>query len=322
MTGLMQERTLDSIHVGNRHRTDLGDIDELAKSIDEQGLLQPITVTPEGVLICGARRLAAMLLLGWRKTPVWVRGGISTDLDRLLAEQDDVKMHKNYSPVEAAALYDEVKELMAEDSRRRNEATRFSETNQPGADGGAKFAPPSAGATGKTRAQAAAMIPGGASYATLDKINHIQAIARDEEQSAELRALAAEALVQIRDSKPVHPLYAQVCAAEETLRDERVENLHALAEAAKARVLAAKGRKPPTKPAVVDDSPWATRAFTVIWHDIDRWWVHFDPETLAAEVSDEYADLFLAVVDRTIEFAERFRAAREALQTAPEPPTT
>lgn len=44
-------RTVDSIQVGNRHRKDLGDIDALAASIERDGLLQPITVTPEGVLV-------------------------------------------------------------------------------------------------------------------------------------------------------------------------------------------------------------------------------------------------------------------------------
>lgn len=38
----------------------LGDINELAASIDRDGLLQPITITPDGVLVCGVRRLAAI----------------------------------------------------------------------------------------------------------------------------------------------------------------------------------------------------------------------------------------------------------------------
>ncbi|KAB1897887.1 ParB N-terminal domain-containing protein, partial [Micrococcus luteus] len=60
------ERTVASIQVGHRHRTELGDIDELAVSIDRDGLLQPITITPEGVLVCGARRLTAIRQLGWK----------------------------------------------------------------------------------------------------------------------------------------------------------------------------------------------------------------------------------------------------------------
>ena len=98
-------RTVESIVVGNRHRTDLGDLTALAESIARDGLLQPLTVTIDGVLVCGARRLAAIKMLGWRTVSVWVRSGISGRLGHLLAEQDDNMLHKDLTPVEAAALY-------------------------------------------------------------------------------------------------------------------------------------------------------------------------------------------------------------------------
>ena len=67
------ERQIDSITVGVRHRRDLGDMSALMRSIEEVGLLQPITVTPDGVLVCGLRRLEAMRRLGKRTLSVWVR---------------------------------------------------------------------------------------------------------------------------------------------------------------------------------------------------------------------------------------------------------
>ena len=54
------KRSVDSIVIGHRHRTDLGDLDALAASITRDGLLQPPTITPDGVLVCGRRRLAAI----------------------------------------------------------------------------------------------------------------------------------------------------------------------------------------------------------------------------------------------------------------------
>ena len=108
-----------------------------------------MTITIDGVLVCGARRLAAIKMLGWRTVSVWVRGGLSDRLGKLLAEQDDNMLHKPYNQLEAAGLYREIKEVMAEDAARRKSATQFSAENQPGNDGGAKFAPPSGGATGK-----------------------------------------------------------------------------------------------------------------------------------------------------------------------------
>ena len=70
-SGLVR-RISDIIVVGIRHRRDLGDIDALAKSIAEVGLLHPVVITPQGVLIAGARRVAACKLLGWQDIPVTV----------------------------------------------------------------------------------------------------------------------------------------------------------------------------------------------------------------------------------------------------------
>ena len=137
------DRTVESIQVGQRHRRDMGDLDALVASIARDGLLQPITITPDGVLVCGARRLAAVKKLGWRTVNVWVRSAISDRLAHLLAEQDDNQLHKSLSPLEAEGLYREIKQLLAEDASRRQVASRFSGEHQPGADGGANFAPPS-----------------------------------------------------------------------------------------------------------------------------------------------------------------------------------
>ena len=52
------ERRVDSIVVGVRHREHPEDgIEPLMMSIKKRGLLQPVTITPDGVLVCGARRL-------------------------------------------------------------------------------------------------------------------------------------------------------------------------------------------------------------------------------------------------------------------------
>jgi ParB family chromosome partitioning protein len=62
--------SLDRIRVGERHRRDMGDIDSLAASIEDLGLLHPITVDQDGRLLAGARRLAAFKLLGRTEIPV------------------------------------------------------------------------------------------------------------------------------------------------------------------------------------------------------------------------------------------------------------
>ena len=317
------DRTVESILVGTRHRADLGDIDALAASIDRDGLLQPLTITIDGVLVCGARRLAAIKKLGWRTVNVWVRSGLSDRLGQLLAEQDDNMLHKPYTQLEAAGLYREIKQVMAEDAARRKSATQFSSENQPGNDGGAKFAPPSDGQLGKTREQAAAMIPGGASHTTLEKIGYIEEIAANPAQPETLRAEAAAALERIEAGDPVHPLYLAVHESAEAAREVRQATMHALAEDAVARANAMKkGKKPKPrlKPLVPDDAApvrYPVRAFVQTWGELANWWTHYDADTLANELTDEQFENFLTTVEGTTRFANDLHAARDTHAAKP-----
>lgn len=304
------DRTVDSLHVGRRHRADLGDIDALAASIERDGLLQPLTVSPDGVLICGARRLAAIKQLGWRTVNVWVRSGISDRLGHLLAEQDDNVLHKPLTALEAAALYRELKTLMAEDAARRKAATQFRSDNQPGTHGPGKFPEPS-GATGEAREQAAGMIPGGASYKTLDKIGYLEHAATDETLPEHVRAAAQRGLEQIDAGSPVHPIY-------ETIRNHATspadEALHQAAADALARIQSAGRPKPTSVKKPKDDAEGApvqypVRAFVVTWTELDQWWTHYDPAVLAAELTDEQVATFLRVIEQTVAFADALQAA-------------
>ena len=318
-TGVQLDRAVDSITVGKRHRSDLGDIATLATSIDRDGLLQPLTITIDGILVCGARRLAAIKMLGWRTVNVWVRGGLSDRLGKLLAEQDDNMLHKPYNQLEAAGLYREIKQVMAEDAARRDAATRFSSENQPGSDGGAKFAPPSLGPLGKAREQAAAMIPGGASHTTLEKISFIEDIAANPAQRESLRAEAAAALERIEAGDPVHPIYQAIRESADTAREIREATMHALAEDAIARANAMKkGKKPKPRPKPVtsDDAlpvQYPVRAFVQTWGELALWWTHYDIDALAVELTDEQYENFLTVAEATARFADDLHTARETL---------
>ncbi|MFD2028515.1 ParB N-terminal domain-containing protein [Promicromonospora aerolata] len=310
------ERTVVSIMVGRRHRAELGDIDELAASIDRGGLLQPVTITPDGVLVCGARRLAAIKQLGWKTTNVWVRSGISDRLGHLLAEQDDNVLHKPLTQTEAAALYRELKALMAEDAARRQASARFSTENQPGSNGGAHFAPPSHGAPGKSREQAAAMIPGGASHTTLEKIGYLQKIADDPTQPADLREQVTAELERIDGGAPVHPIYDAVRTAVEAAQEHREADLHQLATDALARAKNAKTKKRTPRPKPVTDDGgepvrYPVRAFVLTWTELTDWWTHYDIDQLTAELTAEQIDSFLATAEGTSRFAEELRAARD-----------
>lgn len=320
-TGIQLDRAVDSLIVGKRHRTDLGDIEVLAASIDRDGLLQPLTITIDGVLVCGARRLAAIKILGWRTVSVWVRGGLSDRLGKLLAEQDDNMLHKPYNQLEAAGLYREIKEVMAEDAARRKSATQFSAENQPGNDGPGKFPGPS-GALGDARELAAAMIPGGGSYKTLEKVGFIEEIAANPAQPETLRAEAAAALERIEAGDPVHPLYQVIRESADAAREVREATMHALAEDAVARANAMKkGKKPKPrpKPPVPDDAPpvrYPVRAFIQTWGELASWWTHYDIDMLAVELTDDQYENFLTVAEATSRFADDLRTTRSTLLDA------
>ena len=318
-TGFIElDRAVEAITVGPRHRTDFGNIDELAASIEREGLLQPITITPEGVLVCGARRLAAIKQLGWRKTNVWVRSGISDKLGHLLAEQDENTLHKPLTQQEAAALYRELKQLRAEDAERRKASTQFHDGHQPGEHGGGNFPPP-AGSNGKTREQAAAMIPGSASYKTLEKISYLQHLTTDPTIPDALRNQAEQELERIDAGAPVDPAYRQLREAAEAAQQQRVDHLHRLADEAVAKAKAAiKKRTTATGAqatgAATDEMPrrYPTRAFWATWGELADWWTHYDPDQLAAELTEEQYRSFQATVEATVAFAAKLHAAREA----------
>ena len=314
------DRTVESILVGTRHRADLGDIDALAASIGRDGLLQPLTITIDGVLVCGARRLAAIKKLGWRTVNVWVRSGLSDRLGQLLAEQDDNMLHKPYNQLEAAGLYREIKEVMAEDAARRKSATQFSAGHQPGNDGPAKFAGPSS-ALGDAREQAAAMIPGGASHTTLEKIGYLEHLVADPAQPEPLRAQAAAGLEQIEAGAPVHPIFQAVRDAAIAAQSEREADLHQMADEAVARATAAKKQQTkgrsltprPVRLTGVDGEPvrYPVRAFIHTWGELTQWWTHYDPDQLATELTDEQIEAFLDTAEGTSRFADELRAARD-----------
>lgn len=79
----MKYRIADII-VGDRKR-ELGDISQLAQSIQELGLINPITILPDGTLVAGRHRLAACESLEWEEVDVNI-----AQLDQLHAELAEI----------------------------------------------------------------------------------------------------------------------------------------------------------------------------------------------------------------------------------------
>src|SRR6266404_4356626 len=118
---MQDTRALAEIHVGSRHRKDLGLLDTLSESLKTIGLLHPIVISPEGNLIAGIRRLEAARLLGWKTIPVHV-----IDVgDILQAEHDENQLRKDFTATEMVAIGPALKEkIAAEDGAKETEARR------------------------------------------------------------------------------------------------------------------------------------------------------------------------------------------------------
>jgi hypothetical protein len=101
MTGLqILDLPLDTIRVGPRHRRDMGDLHPLAGSMSEDGLLQPIGVTADFVLVFGERRLRAAQILGWDTIAARI-----VDVPSIVAgEYAENEMRKDFTPSERVAI--------------------------------------------------------------------------------------------------------------------------------------------------------------------------------------------------------------------------
>lgn len=103
---------IDQIQIGERGRTELGDVDALAKSIKDVGLLHPVVVTADGHLVAGERRLAAVRILGWLDVAVTVVD-LDNAADALQAELEENTCRKALSAYEADVIRQKRERVLA-----------------------------------------------------------------------------------------------------------------------------------------------------------------------------------------------------------------
>jgi ParB family chromosome partitioning protein len=324
-SGVELDRPVASIQVSARFRHDLGDLDELCDSIAKLGLLQPITITPNGILVCGARRLAAVKRLGWEQIKVWITATVSTRLAEVLAEQHENTIRKPLAPTEAAALYAELKALYAGDAARRQVASRF------GSDRGGNFPPPQAPTpAGKAREQAARAITGQDSSKSLDRVIEVQHLADDPDTPDPVREVARRELAQMDTDGKVYGHYLSVQAAAstdalarlaedpelpETVRSraageldtlDRTQPPAELVKAAHAAIARATHSTPDHDSAdelrLVAVKHYGLRALLATMQEMDGWWRHYDPAEIAAGLSDEQWEQLCACLDGSTAF--------------------
>lgn len=105
---------VDSIIVEGRHRKDLGtaaELQELADSIFQIGLLQPIGLDKDNRLVFGQRRLEAIKKLGWKHV-LCRRVEFPQELKLIQVEHDENVLRKDFTPTEKVAIVEHFKRLI------------------------------------------------------------------------------------------------------------------------------------------------------------------------------------------------------------------
>jgi hypothetical protein len=204
---------VDSILVADRYRKEIGDVSDLAESIKNVGLLNPITVRAwhGGYrLVAGERRLTAFKTLGLRTIDARVARDIADARDALVAERDENTARKPMLPSEATALGMAIQEM---------EAPAALERKAQGGRGG--FATGVPGNTSfeadkwghKTRDIAAEAV--GMSPATFTRMKTLVTTVADEKQSEKVRDAARKAVAAIDNGAPVRTEYDRVRLSKE-----------------------------------------------------------------------------------------------------------
>ncbi|MCL6592833.1 MAG: ParB N-terminal domain-containing protein, partial [Alicyclobacillus sp.] len=115
----MPKLPIEQIVVEERIREDLGNLDDLAESLRQYGLIHPIVVDAQNRLVAGGRRLEAAKRLGWTEIEVRYLGELS-ELERRMIEIEENVRRKDLTEYERSQRLVEL--LNAAKAVAKNEA--------------------------------------------------------------------------------------------------------------------------------------------------------------------------------------------------------
>ena len=116
---------ISDITVGERARTSAGWLDDLQRSIEQVGVLQPIGVTPENELIFGHRRVMACQALGMEDIPARILDINPDDPAHVLRmEQAENNIRKDFTPSERVEIARRIETALAGRNHRPKEVDK------------------------------------------------------------------------------------------------------------------------------------------------------------------------------------------------------
>lgn len=193
---------VDEVLQGKRQREpDQGSIDRVATSMREHGLLQPIGITPQRLLIFGATRLAAAKQLGWETIEAREFQSAEDEQVRRIMEWDENDARRELTLEEKLAYKREVLDPLMEDRRRKNQQAGAVATNEKrwGEVGSGVALPKlgkatnSAGTPPEARAREQISQVLGTAGETMRKFENLAKWSEDETLPVEIREAASEA---------------------------------------------------------------------------------------------------------------------------------
>ncbi|MFL5784517.1 MAG: ParB/RepB/Spo0J family partition protein [Bacteriovoracaceae bacterium] len=108
----METRQLSELKATNPYLRLGTDVTELEKSIKTLGLIAPLVITEDNIILAGARRYQALLNLGHAEAPVMVKTG--TALEKELVSIDENLVRKDLSKIEIESHLRRAKEIYLE----------------------------------------------------------------------------------------------------------------------------------------------------------------------------------------------------------------
>ena len=105
----MQVR-IEEIKIKKRARHNIGNLKDLAKSLSEHGLMNPVTITEDKVLISGHRRIEAAKLLGWKTIEATIHPNLSR-IELLEMEIDENLHRKDFTSDEIVEAFHQLERL-------------------------------------------------------------------------------------------------------------------------------------------------------------------------------------------------------------------
>lgn len=215
--------------------------ESLIETIRQDGLHEPLTVSPSLTITGGHRRYRAVQILGWETVPVIIDERLGSDEE--YAVRTELTLNEEREPftaLERAELARRLEVLVhGPAAKARQEASQA----QPGNDlasksrtengGGPQEPPP----FGNGKARDAAAREAGMSPTTYRRITTVRNATKDDTLPDDVRAVAAQALQDIEAGGAIAPAYDKVRQAKKDSRPangwtpsaERAEQIRALA---------------------------------------------------------------------------------------------